>query len=83
MSSWWLMIFVFLFLLPPVGYGWGYRGWGPPLPRWVQRRRGRAAIANGPSTFDHHAWGWGGDAVWMAVMIWIGCAIAGTLIATR
>ncbi|MHB8874992.1 MAG: hypothetical protein ACYC8T_15010 [Myxococcaceae bacterium] len=60
-----------LFLVPPVGYGWGYRGWGAPYPSYVQRRRGRqAASANGdPSTFDHQSWGWAGDFVWTVLLI--------------
>ena len=80
MTSWWLMIFVFLFLIPPIGYGWGYRGWGPPLPRYIQRRRGQAAAAGGPATFDHHAWGWGGDIVWMAALACVVWAVAGMFI---
>ncbi len=75
MMFFWL-VFVFVFLLPPVGYGWGYRKWGPPYPRYLQRRRGdRANRANdgGGSAppFDHHAWGWGGDYVWAVVFIGI------------
>ena len=72
MSSWWLMwtVFMVLFLLSPVGYGWGYRGWGPPYPRYIQRRRGeQAAAAGGSASFDHHAWGWGGDIVWGALLV--------------
>ena len=72
MSSWWLwwMIFMFFFLLSPVGYGWGYRGWGPPYPRYIQRRRGAHAVTSGGSaTFDHHAWGWGGDVLWAVFTI--------------
>jgi len=75
-SWWWLwMVFMFVCLVPPVGYGWGYRGWGPPYPRYIQRRRAlRAASISGSSAFDHHAWGWGGDVVWAVLvvgMIWI------------
>ena len=71
MTSWWFfwLAFMFIFVLPPVGYGWGYRGWGPPYPRYIQRRRGAAAVAVGNATFDHHAWGRGGDFVWMAITI--------------
>jgi hypothetical protein len=72
MNSWWIVwaLFMFLFLLSPVGYGWGYRGWGPPYPRYIQRRRGQQALAAGGSAaFDHHAWGWRGDFVWMALVI--------------
>ena len=76
-GSWWVfwMIFMFLFLVPPIGYGWGYRGWGPPYPRYIQRRRGQRAAANSATAqFDHHAWGWGGDFVWMVGivgMVWL------------
>ncbi len=83
MSSWWLLWFVFVlvFFLSPVGYGWGYRRWGPPYPRYIQRRRGqRAAAMGGSASFDHHAWGWGGDLVWMAFFIglfWVVVALWG------
>lgn len=79
-GSWWFlwMAFMFIFLIPPIGYGWGYRGWGPPYPRYVQRRRGQAAIAaGGPSTFDHHSWGWGGDFIWIILFIGVLWAISG------
>jgi hypothetical protein len=74
MSSWWFlwMIFMFVLLVPPLGYGWGYRGWGPPYPRYVQRRRGQQALSaggGGPVAFNHHSWGWGGDFVWMVFFI--------------
>lgn len=70
------MGFMFLFFVSPVGYGWGYRGWGPPYPRYVQRRRGlRATAASGTAApFDHHSWGLAGDLVWMFFvigMIWV------------
>jgi hypothetical protein len=64
------MAFMFLLLVPPLGYGWGYRGWGPPYPRYVQRRRGQqAAATGGPANFNHHSWGWTGDFVWMVFFI--------------
>lgn len=77
-SWWWLWLaFMFIFLFPPIGYGWGYRRWGPPVPRYIQRRRAqRAAAAGGSATFDHHAWGWGGDFVWMLLSIWMIWAVA-------
>jgi hypothetical protein len=48
-SSWWFiwLVVMFLFLAPPIGYGWGYRGWGAPYPRYIQRRRGQQAAAAG------------------------------------
>jgi hypothetical protein len=70
-STWWFlwMVVMFLFLVPPIGYGWGYRGWGPPYPRYIQRRRGeQAATMGGPMAFNHHSWGWGGDLVWMVLL---------------
>ena len=80
MSSWWMlwMIFLFVFLLPPIGYGWGYRRWGPPYPRYVQQRRAAAfaggggsggAGLGGPAPIDHHAWGWAGDYVWIMLLV--------------
>ena len=72
MSSWWLiwMMFIFLFLIPPLGYGWGYRGWGPPYPRYVQRRRSRHLAAGGTARpFRHESWGWAGDVVWVLFFV--------------
>jgi hypothetical protein len=62
MSMSWLlwMAFMFLFLVPPIGYGWGYRKWGPPYPRYVQRRRGaRAATASDFAHIQHQPSGLG------------------------
>ena len=64
------MLVMFLLLVPPMGYGWGYRGWGPPYPRYIQRRLGQRAAAAGTSVqFNHHAWGWGGDVVWAVFIV--------------
>ena len=70
MSSWWVlwMVFMFVFLLAPLGYGWGYRSWGPPYPSYIQRRR-HAAAMSANSSFNYRAWGIGGDVVWIVVMI--------------
>lgn len=73
-GSWWLlwMLFMFVFLVPSIGYGWGYRGWGPPYPRYIQRRRGQQATSIGGSDeFNHLSWGVGGDFVWAVVFIGI------------
>ncbi len=70
MGSWWWMwmVVMVLFWMMPMGYGWGYRGWGPPYPRYIQRRRGaRAAASGGSATFNHQSWGWGGDFVWVVI----------------
>ncbi len=67
MSSWWLVwiVFMFLFLVSPIGYGWGYRKWGPPYPRFVQQRRATAQSA----AYDHRAWGWRADLLWLVFVI--------------
>jgi len=82
MSSWWWiwMVVMMLFWLAPVGYGWGYRGWGPPYTRYVQRRRGALAAANsGPAAFNHHSWGRGGDFVWLVLLMGAFWAVASLL----
>ncbi|MDP1828124.1 MAG: hypothetical protein Q8L48_32915 [Archangium sp.] len=78
MSSSWLfwMIFMFMFLMLPVGYGSGYRRWGAPLPRYFQQRRGdRAAAAGTPMAVNALAWGWGGDFVWGILFIGVCWAV--------
>jgi hypothetical protein len=82
MSAWWWMwmAFMFLLLVPQIGYGWGYRGWGPPYPRYVQRRRGeRAAATGGSATFNHTSWGWRGDFVWGVLLVGLFWAFSGLL----
>jgi hypothetical protein len=76
-SWWWLWIaFLVLFIVPPVGYGWAYRGWGPPYPRYIQRRRGQHTVGVGsPVTFNHQSWGWGGDFVWVMFLIAVFLAV--------
>ena len=70
-ASWLLwMVFILLFLVSPIGYGWGYRKWGLPYPRYIQRRRGaRAATVGETGVLSHQAWGWGGDFVWAVVTL--------------
>jgi hypothetical protein len=83
MSSWWIlwMVFMFLFLVSPVSYGWGYRGWGPPYPRYIQRRRAlRATTIGQPADRRHQSWGWGGDFVWVVLLVAGGWAFAGVLL---
>ena len=72
MSSMWLVWFgvMALLLLTPICYGWGYRGWGPPYPSYVQRRRAQQAAATVRlEAYNHQAWGWRGDYVWMMIVI--------------
>ena len=70
MGAWWILwaVYAFLFMVP-VGYGWGYRGWGPPYPSYLQRRHEQqAAAVGGTSAFNHRAWGVGGDFVWLMLL---------------
>lgn len=71
MSPFWLiwLVFLFMFLVAPVGYGWGYRGWGAPYPRYVQQRRAHRAGSLGSSSFNHQAWGRAGDLIWLGLII--------------
>jgi hypothetical protein len=71
MNPFWLMwlIFMLVFLAAPLGYGWGYRRWGLPYPRYVQRRRALRTGLGGPSSLDHQAWGRAGDLVWLGLVI--------------
>jgi hypothetical protein len=69
MMTFWFFALMLLILMAPVGYGWGYRGWGPPYPSYVQRRRGQRAAATGGVTFNHESWGVGGDILWGLFLI--------------
>jgi hypothetical protein len=75
LSGTWRLIWMgvmFLVLVPALGYGWGYRGWGPPYPSYIQRRRSRpGVIAVGLVPFDHKAWGRGGDLIWIVASVGI------------
>ena len=82
-NAWWIlwMAFMFLFLVSPVTYGWGYRGWGPPYPRYIQIRRVlRATALVQPADPRHQSWGWGGDIVWVVLLVAGGWAFAGLLL---
>lgn len=75
MTSWWVwMALFFVFVVSPIGYGWGYRGWGPPVPRYVQKKRGKRVPATGATVVNHEAWGWAGDFVWVFAFICLGWA---------
>jgi len=77
------LAFIFFFLVSPVGYGWSYRGWGPPLPRYIQRRRAiRASFTDVAAASRHQAWGKGGDFVWVVLLIG-GCWAAAGLLLRR
>jgi hypothetical protein len=67
-SWWWLWALFMVFLLIPTGYGWGYRGWGPPYPSYYRQRRGFAA------THPSAAWGWFADVLWICFaveLVWL------------
>lgn len=65
------LAFLFLCLLGPLGYGWGYRRWGMPYPRYIQQRRHDRYVSESvASTRDHRAWGRGGDFIWLAFVFW-------------
>jgi hypothetical protein len=77
---WWWIGFFLIFFVLPLAYGWGYRGWGP----WYRRRAGartRASQDRSPEGTDRLessdiGWGWLGIALWVALFIAIGWAIA-------
>jgi hypothetical protein len=70
MYMWWFWAAMMLVFLLPVGYGWGYRGWGVPYPSYVQRRRMESAPKAGTSgAIDHTAWGLGGDVIWGIMLV--------------
>ena len=73
MSSWWWlwMLLMFFMVITPIGYGWGYRGWGPPYPSYVQRRRHLKGGGTGAGSFDYYSWGWGGDLMWLLFLVGI------------
>ena len=79
-SRWWFvwMAFMFFSVVPALVYGWGYRGWGPPYPSYVQRRYGRRAGIAVANPRHYAAWGLGGDFVWLSLFVgtlWAGSAL--------
>lgn len=62
------LVFMLMFLVVPLGYGWGYRGWGMAYPRYVQRRRALRA-SDDPGQRAHLAWGRAGDLLWLGLFI--------------
>lgn len=74
----WLLIwilFVVVLLAIPVGYGWGYRGWGPPYPRYYNRRgRPTGAPAEAGIAYEDDDWGVLGDILWViaaVAVVWL------------
>jgi hypothetical protein len=55
-----------VFFLLPLGYGWGYRGWGS----WY-RRRSPNRIASEPTAGPDldEGWGWVSSFLWVVLLI--------------
>lgn len=71
MTEWFWIMLLLVFFIVPIGYAWRSRGWGPPYPRYVQRKRSERF--GGSARFNHEAWGWAGDLVWLlaaGVLLW-------------
>lgn len=65
MAWWWLwLVFVLVLFVVPLAYGWGYRGWGPPYPSLLRRRR---TAAEGAEWHDP-GWGVAADMVWAVLL---------------
>jgi hypothetical protein len=64
---WWWLLFLIVFFLLPLGYGWGYRGWGP----WYRRRTPTSTDlgAEGTAPPDTEGWGWGASFLWIILLI--------------
>lgn len=67
----WVVFVVLLFALP-LGYGWGYRRWGPPYPSWTAAAREQRA--RGMAT-----WGFIADLVWVVFLVAIIWLIIGLI----
>jgi hypothetical protein len=68
---WWWLAFLVIFFLLPLGYGSGYRRWGP----WYRRRPTVSPIASGETDVG---WGAIGIVMWVALIIaiiWLIAAI--------
>lgn len=67
---WWWVLFLLVFFLLPLGYGWGYRGWGP----WYRRRPTTRVtegtmppVGAGPDLDE--GWGWVSSFLWVVLLI--------------
>jgi hypothetical protein len=75
---WWWFVFLIIFFLLPLGYGWGYRGWGP----WYRgRSTGRYNEGStGPVDSDlDEGWGWISSFLWVILLIALIWLVAATL----
>lgn len=76
---WWWFAFLVVFFLLPLGYGWGYRGWGP----WYRRRGTSERHVGEPSPAPveddlDSGWGWTGVALWIVLLValfWLVAAV--------
>lgn len=81
------LLFVLIFLLLPVGYGWGYQKWGaPPYPYYYRSRRRRGSAPADPYRARRAGEGYPSDVVvsdeendtwgFLGDVVWIALAIA-------
>jgi hypothetical protein len=78
---WWWIAFVVIFFLLPLGYGWGYRGWGP----WYRRTRrpgvrptDQAAGTTPAPEIREEGWGCLGIVLWIILIVailWVVAAV--------
>ena len=74
---WWWLLFLVVFFLLPLGYGWGYRGWGPWYRRGTNTRISRGTIPPDEPDLDR-GWGWISSFIWVVLLIaiiWIIAAL--------
>lgn len=88
---WWWLVFVLFLLVIPLGYGWGYRGWGAPYPTYASRRRAElgsrgtdpaadpdAAVLEDPIAAEPGGWGVVADVLWVfavGALVWLVLAL--------
>jgi hypothetical protein len=67
---WWWIAFLVIFFLLPLGYGWGYRGWGPWYRRGRRTRSGTDTLpADSSATGAETGWGCLGTLLWVVLII--------------
>lgn len=92
---WWLL-FVLLILVLPLGYGWGYRGWGAPYPTYYRRRRTavgadpaadrlggheeRVVDPDDPAAREAAGWGVAADVLWVVAVVALVWLLIGLLV---
>lgn len=64
------LVFVLSLVLLPLGYGWGYRSWGPPRP--PHRRARPETPAEDRTAAEREIDGWGV----LALVVWVALTVA-------